>query len=91
MSKSYVIANGKTLTSKKGIVGSGEPVEVKHFASQAIFDDLVKKGYIVEVAEEKPAKKSAKKAVEVAEEKPVSAEEKPEPDEIKEPTFTLAD
>ena len=90
MSKTYIIAKGKALTSKKGVVSSGDHVEVKHFASQSVFDDLVKKGYIVEVAQEKAdtdseESKSAKKSSKKAEETKAIAEES------KAPTFTLED
>ena len=44
----FVVANGKSLTSKKGILVSGQEVKGKFFAGgQSTVDDLVKKGFIV--------------------------------------------
>jgi hypothetical protein len=43
----YVIADGKAITTPKGIKSNGDKVDVSFFASKEIFDNLVKKKFIV--------------------------------------------
>lgn len=45
-SDSYVIAKGKSITSKKGILSAGETAKPEYFSDGA-FDNLVEKSFIV--------------------------------------------
>ena len=44
----YLVADGKSVTSLKGIRGPGTPVEAKHFpGGQETLDDLIDRGLVV--------------------------------------------
>ena len=43
----YFVADGKALTSKRGILGAGAETSVKDFSSKEAFDGHVKNGTIV--------------------------------------------
>lgn len=43
----YLIAKGRSLSTKAGIKVGGQEIELKHVGSQDSFDTLILKGYIV--------------------------------------------
>lgn len=47
MEKKLVVAYGKSLTSKKGIVSEGEAVDETYFVNEEVYKDLQEKGFIV--------------------------------------------
>ena len=45
---SYVVAPGKALTCKRGVVSEGEKVKAEHFpGGQETLDNLVEKGFVL--------------------------------------------
>lgn len=56
MEKKLVVAYGKSLTSKKGIVGQGQAVDASYFVDgEKVIEGLKEKGYLVTWAEYKKA------------------------------------
>lgn len=49
----YVVAYGKSITTKKGIKAAGDDVDKSCFVKDEVFDDLVAKGFIQSLAEYK--------------------------------------
>jgi hypothetical protein len=45
--KGWIVAAGKSITSKKGILDAGDKVEPEYLNSQASFDHMVELGFIV--------------------------------------------
>ena len=43
----YIIADGKAITTLKGVKSNGDKVDDSFFVSKEIFDNLVKKKFIV--------------------------------------------
>lgn len=44
---SYVMAQGKSLTSKKGVLKPGQEVKAEYFGDVKVFEKWLKDGYIV--------------------------------------------
>ncbi|NCB47874.1 hypothetical protein EOM81_12785 [bacterium] len=48
--KKYMVAAGKSITSKKGVIGEYNEISVKTLGSASIFEQLKKAGAIVELS-----------------------------------------
>jgi hypothetical protein len=77
MEKKYVVAYGKTLSTKKGIFEAGEAVDADHFPTQEQFDELIEEGFIQEAAEYTKIKHYQGKVIETPKPAPVIAEAEP--------------
>lgn len=47
----YMVAAGKSITSKKGVIGEYCEISIKALGSSSIFNELIKQGAIVEYSE----------------------------------------
>ena len=84
MDKKYVVAYGKTLSTQKGIVDAGEPVDLGHFLDQAHLDELLEKGFVQEAAEYKKIKHYQGKIIPSPKPDVVPEENPPTPEPIPE-------
>ena len=50
MEKKYMVAAGKSISSRAGIIGEFQPISIKQLGSPAIFEALIKAGCIVDNA-----------------------------------------
>ena len=76
MSKELVIAHGKSVTSRKGIVSEGQQVTADYFThGQKTLDELVEKGFVMTVADYKKALHLMGKKGEVTLDAPAPEEE----------------
>ena len=80
MDKKYVVAYGKTLSTKKGIKDAGEPVDVSCFLDEKHMLELEEKGFIQAEAEFKKMQYYSGRVVEAPKPAMVAEENPPTPE-----------